>query len=174
MPLVSAFTATQILGEPSIIKLTDASTGSDAAITARRVYLRLANGSYLVPDGTTTDYVNWPLADATLELDVLTVDKAVDITVQHLNSSGVAIYTKTTLCLFTQYAKQFLYNLTQGQSGNTGLVNDNQYWEKKSQLFTEVDSALNAVEMANDLFGAQGCLDRAQKIIDNAESYFFQ
>jgi hypothetical protein len=173
MPLVPAFTATQVLGEPSVIVLTDTSTGSDAAIAARRVYLRLANGSYLVPDGTTTDYVDWPLADTTIELDVLTVDKAVDITVQHLNSSDVALYTKTTLCLFTQYAKQFLYDLTQGQTGNPVLVNDNDYWEKKSQLFTEVDSALNAVEMANDVYAAQACMDRAQKIIDNAEYYFF-
>jgi hypothetical protein len=173
MPLVSAFTATQILGEPSIIKLTDASTGSDAAISARRVYLRLANGSYLKPDGVTADYIVWPLGDASLEIDALPSDKAIDITVQHVNSSGVAIYTKTVLCLFTQYTEQFLYDLTQGQTGNPVLVNDGEYKMKKFELLAEIEYALNAVEMANDVYGAQACLDRAQTIIDNAEYYFF-
>lgn len=173
MPLTPSFSTSQTLGNPGVIVITDNATGSDALITARRVYLRLSDGSYLTPDGSATDYIDWPLADTTIELDVLTVDKAIDITVQWLNSSGVAIYTKTTLCLFTQYAKQFLYDLTQGQTGNPVLVNDGRYWEKKSELFTEIDSAENAVEMANDLFGAQACLNRAQQIIDNAEYYFY-
>jgi hypothetical protein len=173
MPLVQNFSASQTLGEPGVIVLEDISTGADAAVLSRRVYLRLANGSYLVPEGVETDYIVWPIDEDTLELDVLTMDKAVDITVQWMNAANAAAYTKTTLCLFTQYAKQFLYDLTQGQTGNPVLVDDNQYWEKKGQLFTLIDSAENAVELANDIYGAQQALDRAQTIIDNAEYYFF-
>jgi hypothetical protein len=173
MPLTPSFKESQILGEPGGIVLKDTSTGLDAAVTARRVYLRLANGTYLRPAGVTTDYVLWPLADTTLSLDVLTADKAVDVTVLWVDTNGLTLYTKTTLCLFTQFTKSFLYNLTQGQTGNPGLVNDNGYWEKKSELFTEVDSALNAVELAADIHGAQACLVRAQKIIANAFTYFF-
>lgn len=173
MPLVPLFNPSQPLGSPEIVTLEDVSTGSDAAIVSRRVYFRLANGSYLAPDGVETDYVAWDLADLTKDFDILTVDKAIDVTVQWLNSSGVALYTKTTLCLFTQYTKQFLYNLTQGQTGNPVLVNDGEYKIKKFELLAEIEYALNAVEMAGDVYGAQACLDRAQTIIDNAEYYFF-
>ena len=55
MPLVPNFTASQFSGTPSIITLTDTSTGSDVTIAKRRVYLLQSNGTFLVPTGTTTD-----------------------------------------------------------------------------------------------------------------------
>lgn len=173
MPLVPNFEESQLLGSPEVLTLTDISTGSDAAITARRVYLRQASGAYLTPDGVTTDYVPWPLADVSIDIDALSQGDALDVTVQWVNASGVALYTKTRLCLFLQHFKNFLYDLTQGQTGNPGLVNDNDYWEQKGRLFTEIDSALNAVEMANDIYGAKACLNRAQTIVNNAEYHFF-
>lgn len=81
MPLTPNFTATSILGSPSTIVFTDTSTGSDSNVTERRIYLRTYNGSYLVPDGATTDYIVWPLATNPFYLDILPVDMAFDITV---------------------------------------------------------------------------------------------
>jgi hypothetical protein len=56
MPLVENFSATQYVATPNLLVLDDTSTGSDAGITVRYVYLQKADGSYLVEEGTTTDY----------------------------------------------------------------------------------------------------------------------
>jgi hypothetical protein len=173
MPLTVSFTTRQTTGLPEKITVTDTSTGSDAAVTGRRLYLRLANGAYLRPDGVTTDYITWPLADASLTVDVLARDQAVNVTVLWINASGAAVYSKSVLTLFTLYARHFLYNLTQGQTGNPVLVNDGSYWDKKGEIQTALDSAKNAVELAADIYGAQACLNHAQNIIDNAEYFFY-
>ena len=82
MPLVPNFTASQYSGTPSVITLTDTSTGSDGTIAKRRVYLLQANGTFLVPAGTTTEYIEWDLVDVSIALDVLSQDSALSITVQ--------------------------------------------------------------------------------------------
>jgi hypothetical protein len=76
MPLTPNFSASQNYGTPSVITLTDTSTGSDGTIAKRRVYMLQANGTYLVPAGTTTNYVDWSLADTSISLDVLAQDSA--------------------------------------------------------------------------------------------------
>ena len=62
MPLIENFTATQYVATPNLLVLDDTSTGSDGAITVRYVYLQKADGSYLVEEGTTTNYEVWTLA----------------------------------------------------------------------------------------------------------------
>ena len=57
MPLVPNFTASQFSGTPSVLTLTDTSTGSDVTIAKRRIYLLQANGTMLVPAGTLTTYI---------------------------------------------------------------------------------------------------------------------
>jgi hypothetical protein len=56
MPFIENFTATQYISVPNLIVITDTSTGTDAAITSRRVYMRKSDGTYLVEEGTTTNY----------------------------------------------------------------------------------------------------------------------
>ncbi len=62
MPLIENFTATQYVATPNLLVLDDTSTGSDGAVTVRYVYLQKADGSYLVEEGTTTNYEVWTLA----------------------------------------------------------------------------------------------------------------
>ena len=85
MPFVNSFTASQIIGLPGTVVLTNTSTGSDPSITERRVYLEDANGNYLKPEGTTTDYVVWPLNENPFRINCLKVDKAPNVTVQYLS-----------------------------------------------------------------------------------------
>lgn len=82
MALVPSFTASPQVGNPSVIILTDTSTGSDSNVTVRHVYLRKSDGNFLVPTGTTTDYIVWPYTDQTITIDVLEKDRALWITVQ--------------------------------------------------------------------------------------------
>lgn len=174
MALTPNFSATQTLGSPSIITLTDTSTGTDVLVTKRRVYLAKADGTYLVPDGTTTDYVEWNDFPATTSIDIDCLDKdyALNITVQWLNVSSTVLYTKTTLVLVTLYNETFTFSLVQGQRSNPLLMSNVNYRFNQSALRVEIDNATTAVNTWGDIDAAQSCLDRAKAISDNIQNFF--
>jgi hypothetical protein len=171
--LTPLFVASQTIGLPEDVTLSDSSTGSDAAITQRRVYFQLKDGSYLVPAGTTTDYIEWDYSDATIDVeDLLTSDKAILITVQWLNVSNVVLYTKTILYVFTLFNKTFFYSLTQFQAANISVLQDTNYFANKAKLWTYIVSAEQAVSLGSDIAGAQNAIDAATQMIDNESKYF--
>jgi hypothetical protein len=172
MALTPNFTASQNSGLPSTIVLTDTSTGSDVTITQRRVYLVQANGTNLVPTGTTTDYIQWSIANATISLDVLPEDAALSILVQWLNVSNVVVQSKTTSFAFTAYNETFYYGLTQSQVANSNLTASSNWYQNKMTLRVEIDSASQAIIFASDIFTAQAALNRATYISSNS-NYFF-
>jgi hypothetical protein len=172
MPFTPSFSAAQTYGLPSVIKLTDTSTGTDVAVTSRRVYLQQYNGSYLVPIGTTTDYIVWSLASSTISIDVLTKDTALQVLVQWLDIGGNVLYTSTGLYGFTLYNEQFLYDLTQDQTGKPGIIQDQVYYDNKMKLRVEIDSGDQALSLANDITGAQYAYDRATELRVNQNNYF--
>ena len=81
MPLIPSYTVTQQIGEPNKFVITDTSTGSDSDIKTRLVYLLKATGNYLVQDGGTENFVEWPLADASITINLLNRDYALNISV---------------------------------------------------------------------------------------------
>ena len=172
MPISPSFTASQNSGTPSIITLTDTSTGSDGAITQRRVYLLQSNGQYLVPTGTTTDYVEWDIVDSTISLNVLVQDTALSITVQWLSVTNTVIESVTTSFAFTAYNETFYYGLTESQVANANLTASTNWYQTKMILRVELDSAYQAITFASDIFSAQAALNRATFISTN-QSFFF-
>lgn len=92
MALINSFAASQIIGLPGVIVLTDTSQGQDTNITERRVFIVDANNDYLVPDGTITNYVVWPYADISIQINCLKVDKAPNITVEWIGTVPVSPY----------------------------------------------------------------------------------
>ena len=112
MPLSPNFTASQNSGTPNLIFLTDTSTGSDGTITKRRIYLLQSDGTYLVPAGTATNYIEWALVDVTTSLNVLIQDTALSINVEWLTASNVVVANKTTSFAFKAYNETFYYGLT--------------------------------------------------------------
>jgi len=172
MPLSPNFTASQNSGTPNLIFLTDTSTGSDGTITKRRIYLLQSNGTYLVPAGTVTDYIEWALVDTTTSLNVLIQDTALSITVQWLTSVNVVVATKTTSFAFTAYNETFYYGLTESQVANANLTASTNWYQTKMILRVELDSAYQAISFASDIFSAQAALNRATFISTN-QSYFF-
>ena len=172
MALTPVFSTTQPLGDPSEVTVTDDSTGSDAAITQRRVYLQKADESYLVPEGTDTDYIEWSYAEDSIDIDALDKDYALLIIVQWLDVNDVVLYTSSAYTGLTQFNEEFDYQLTQLQAGNPLLVNDGRFFELKSLLRTEIDSGNQALTLASDLYGAQLCYDRATNIRLNASVLF--
>jgi hypothetical protein len=172
MPLSPNFTASQNSGTPNLIFLTDTSTGSDGTITKRRIYLLQSDGTYLVPAGTVTDYIEWALVDVTTSLNVLIQDTALSITVQWLTSVNVVVANKTTSFAFTAYNETFYYGLTESQVANANLTASTNWYQTKMILRVELDSAYQAISFASDIFSAQAALNRATFISTN-QSYFF-
>ena len=172
MPLSPNFTASQNSGTPNLIFLTDTSTGSDGTITKRRIYLLQSNGTYLVPSGTATNYIEWALVDVTISLNVLIQDTALSITVQWLTASNVVVANKTTSFAFTAYNETFYYGLTESQVANANLTASTNWYQTKMILRVELDSAYQAISFASDIFSAQAALNRATFISTN-QSYFF-
>lgn len=172
MPYEPSFTVAQVAGNLETMRLTDTSTGSDGDITARRVTVQLADGTYLTPAGTTTDYFLWPIADATFDVDILSQDYAPTIVVLYLDADGATLYTASTTASFTGYSEQFYYTLTQGQAVTPEQLMDTVYYQNKMKLRVLIDSANQAISFAGDTSASQNCLNRAQYMIDN-ESLFF-
>lgn len=172
MSFSPAFTYSQTAGLPSKINLVDSSTGSDGAITGRRVYLAKFDGSFLVPVGTSTQYVVWAYSASSIIINALDKDYAILITVQWLDTNGIVLYDKTQLVGFTLYNKTFSYQLTQWLSGNAILLADNNFWEEKNELDEAVDSGDQAILLATDIQGAQQCYDHATRIRINSQYNF--
>jgi len=175
MAFTENFSATQTVGEPSVVTITDTSVGTDVAIVSRRVYLLNSLGTYEVPSGTTTNYVDFPitaLIGDVLDIDCLSKDKALSITVQWLNVSGVVLYTKTSLVGFTLYNEQSYYDLTTNQAADPSILLDTNYYQNKSLFRTYIDSGDQAVSLGNDILSAQLCYDKATFLRLNESKFF--
>jgi hypothetical protein len=178
MAIVANFSVSQNSGTPSIISLHDDSTGTDLTITKRRIYLLQADGTYLVPVGTTTNYIEWAITDTanrtplTTDLNVLLQDTALSINVQWLNAGNTVIETKTISYAFTSFGERFYYGLSQDLVGNSNLSASVFWYENKMKLRCELDSATQSISFASDIFTAQSCLNRASYLIKNS-NYFF-
>lgn len=172
MPYSASFSVSQVAGNLSLMRLTNTSTGSDGNIVARRVYVQLADGTYLKPAGTSTDYFLWPLASDTYDVDILSADYAPSIVVLYVDAGGSRLYTASETASFTGYSEQFYYTLTQGQAANPEELMDTTYYQNKMKLRVLIDSANQAISFAGDTSASQNCLNRATYMIEN-ESLFF-
>lgn len=172
MPFQEAFSASQSGLTPNTVTLTDDSTGSNAAIASRRVYFQTANGAYLVPSGTTTDYATWSYADTSASFAVLEEDKALAITVQWLDVSNNILYSLTILYCFPQFNKNFFYYLFQQQALSPIVVQDTWYYLNLSTYWSNIIGAIQAIEIGADIANSQNCLNRATNMMNNEAKYF--
>lgn len=172
---VQSFSATQVLGLPSKIYLQDTSTGSDVAVTGRKVYITNAAGEYLVAGAVpsvASAYTTWDIGSLTTNIDVLTTDMALFVRVDWVNVSGTVLYTNTTLYGFYQYTQTFLLTLTKNQVVNPQILNDANYWEDKSKLHTLLKDAENAVSVGGDIYSAQNSLDLATYLMSKSQFFY--
>lgn len=172
MPIVPAFTISQSALSPSNVTATDTSTGSDVAITQRRIFFQTATGSYLVTTGTTTDYNLWPYSDVSETFDVLPQDYATAITVQWLDVSNNVLYTLTQEYCLAENNKQFFYYLTQQQALTPSVLQDSTYFLNLATYWALIIGAINAAEIGADISNSQNCLNQATNMMNNQQLYF--
>jgi len=167
MPLSPSF-QTGVTLDPSQVVITDNSTGSDGAITDRKVIFTQTDSTLLA--GSPYDF---PLsAGSSITLSPLTQDVACTITVNWVDSGGNVLYTASLIFVFVGYAMQFLEGLTQQQIANPSIVNDQNFIPNKFNLFQEVQSAQNAISIGQSVQAAQSCVLRYQNLITNDNFYF--
>lgn len=168
MPLVPSFTVASTSNAAALL-LTDTSTGSDGAITDRKILISNAAGAPI-----TGSPFDWPIASASITITPLTADQALNIQVNWNNSSAVALYTQSQLFAAEQYAEQFEYSLIQQMAATTNLsiLNDFQFFENLSKLRTLIDSASRATVTGVDIFSSQFCISLYQQLLNNPNLYF--
>jgi len=172
MSFSPSFTTAQTPANPSYVIFEDTSVGSDPLIASRRITIIDCNGNFIVPSGTTTDYINWSLTVNPISLDLLSTDTAVNVQVDWLDSSTNVLYTVNTNYCLAEFSKQFLYYLIQLQSLNYQIIQDSNYWGNVGIFWTNIRGAINAVEIGNDIFAAQVCLNRTIFMSQNQSFYF--
>jgi hypothetical protein len=172
MPFSQNFTVAQTSANPAFVIITDTSTGSDPNIDSRRIYITDCNGNYIVPTGTTTNYIEWDLLDNPISLDILTQDTAANVRVDWLDSTNTVLYTLNNNYCFSEYNKQFLYYLIQLQSLTYNVIQDNNYWGNVGTLWVNIIGAINSVEIGDDIFASQTCLNRATFMAQNQANFF--
>ena len=173
MPLSPAFTVSQGAATPANVTFEDTSTGSDAAVTQRRIYITDNDGEVIVPSGTSTDYIAWALGTNPIEVqDLLSNDLAVHIIIQWLDVSNAVLYDdENDFCLREFNIQNFIY-LIQNQALTPGIVQDTNYFSNLSQYWINIVGANTMVEDANDLSASQNCLNRATAMLNDQTFYF--
>lgn len=175
MALSVDFSTSQTPGSPGDINFQDDSTGTDVAVTQRRIYIQTSNGEYLVEEGVVTEYNPWTGFPGTTTItlsDILSADAGCRVVVQWLNVSNTVLYDKTKYYGFNCYNEDFDYSLTQNVAANKLLINDKNFWGNKSKLRTLIDSGDQAIARASDINACQQCYDMATELRLNAQYYF--
>lgn len=172
MPFNPSFSLSQTLGSESEVVATDTSTGSDGAITGKRLYLQIANGTFLVESGVSTDYNVWTLANTSQTFDLLPKDVGVLATTEWIDTNGIVLYSSQQYKGFTLYNETFADQLVETLSGNPLLINDNNFWINFSKLRDCIDSGNQAIERFSDLYAVQQCYDRGTALRLSSQ-YFF-
>lgn len=173
MPFTQNFTTSQTVGLPSYINLADTSTGTPSGtIASRRVYFITTNNTYLVEEGTTTDFEVWTYSASTISFNVLDKDYALNVKVQWVDAYGVVLYEKIILAGYTLYNESFDYQMTQLLTGNPLLINDNDFFNYKNELRVAIDSGDQAISLASDIYSAQQAFDKANELRVNSQYYF--
>lgn len=145
MPLTPSFSVQQSSANWTNLVFTDTSTGADAAVTARIIYIQKANGEYLTTENT--DFIPWAIADLTKDVNgLITQDYSLLMTVEWLDAMGGVLYTVTNLFYLGIYDSNALYGVVQTAVSNPRVQWDMNYWSNLGVAFCDKQNAAFATE----------------------------
>lgn len=172
MAFVPSISVSQLAATPQNVTFTDNSTGADAAIVSRKLTIQTAASTYLVPSGTSTNYISWALANTSITVDILTEDQCVNVLCEWLDINGATLYTYENQYPLAEYNKQFLVALVSAQGLTPGIVQDSNYSGNIAAFWSDVVAGINQVNFARDIAGGQNCFNRATNMRLNQNLYF--
>ncbi len=171
MPLDPSIQVSQSAISPSVVTITDNSSGSDVSIVARRVFVSDAYGNYLTGNGT-VNYTEWPLVQTSISLDILLQDTAVNILVNWVDVSGNTVETYNNNYPLSQFGKQFFFYLIQQQGLQPSTYQDSNYSGNLAIFWSNIVGGDNAVSYGNSIAAAQECYNREILMQQNESMYF--
>lgn len=171
MPISPAILVSQSAITPANVTITDDSTGTDVNVTQRRVFVSDAEGNYLTGDGT-VNYTEWPIADISITLSILTQDTAADIKVEWLDVSNVVVVDYDNTYPLSKFNKNFFVYLVQLQGLSPKVYQDTNYSSNIAEFWSNIVGGVNAVEEGNNIAAAQNCFDRATYMRLHQSLYF--
>ncbi len=163
---------------PSTITLTDTSTGADATITGRKIYLYKYNSTTIVPANNPTGqiWIDWALADTEITLtDIFDTDVCLNIYVVWVTPTPDSgnTYTKNNAYCFKDYNEEFMEALTAETAvAQPNIVNSTNYIYNWMQLRLYVDAASQIVVDASDVTNGEQLINAANQIRTNQSFYF--
>lgn len=167
MPFTPSIAVGQTGADPSLVVITDNSSGSDVLIISRKLTITDSQGNPVVPSGNSGSTITWALATNPVSLTLLSQDAALSIRVDWLNVSGVSLYDYTEEYPLLRYNKnQFVY-LIQQQALKPSIVQDKDYWNKLCEYYINIIGGITMVEDADDIAGSQNCINRATTMLNN-------
>lgn len=156
--------------DPSNFTLTDTSTGTDAALTGRTIYLYQADGALL--GGAAID---WPLsAGSTITINgLLNWDYSINGLVVWTSSAPIpgSSYTKSQIIVFTGKSNDFAYNLLQQISSNQSITKNTYYLYNLALVNSDILNAMRG-RAYGDQGAAQEALNRIYIFYINRSFYF--
>lgn len=172
MAFIQNFTIAQTLGNPGIINLTDTSTGVDATIISRKVYLITNASTYLVPTGTSTSFITWAIGSTSIAIDALKKDMSLNIKVDWNDVSGTTLYTKTILSNFQMYNSNFNYQLVNDEANGLASLNSANWLTSRMKLYVSLRDANVAVTDMSSITNGQSANDRGTFLRLNLNNFY--
>lgn len=169
--MVASFTVSQSSITPQSVTVTDTSTGIPITIVKRIIYVQTATREYLTGDGT-VNFTEWPLANSSIPLSILSEDTAANIRVDWLAADNSVIETLNNNYPLSEFGKQFLFYLVQLQGLTPGVYQDSNYSGNLALFWTNIIAGDNAVTYGNDIAGSQSCYNRETQMRLNQNLYF--
>ena len=167
------FSASESIGVPAQITVTDTTTSPDGGLTERRIFMRLANGNWLTENGEseTVAYVTWSISDISKTLSVLTQSTAMGMTVQWMTGSTITGEITDSIA-FVEYDYLFAYDLIGSETSSPGIVQDNNYYSNFIAFIVNLFNGENAVLTGSDIWSSQQQLNKNYVMEQNENDFF--
>lgn len=176
-----AFTGTFSVSQSSdglSLSITDTSSYSgepQVTFSSRRVFLYRIDGTTVVPDGTSTAYIDWPFGVGSILTisDILARSISLTIEVDWISNDPQlgSTYVASDVKSFTFDIEDFAYGKLQQLAANPKLRNDTNW----SNAFDSINNEILNTERAtarDDQFSAQSAIERFYDYVRNENKYF--
>ncbi len=154
----------------NVFTLTDISSYVDEpqnTFSGRRIWLKTTDNRYLVPVGTTTDYVDFPYSGGdSITIDCMSRDYAVELTFECISTdpqSG-SVYEVSLICGFESFNANGEYGVESALTARPSVTQNKNYWLSLGQVQLDIYNQQQK--------SAQWAMNRAAYLLSNQLTNF--